>query len=89
MTLQEFILTNCDNYHATFKLDTGEHITGVITTFFHDLPTEYYLVRTRDLIKFRELHEANQYDDMRLLAKKVDFSKLVSAKRIWIKDYAS
>lgn len=82
MTESEFRKSRCENRHCLFIFSDGREISGVVTTFFVDEPSNYYLVKTSDLIEFKKYMDIQDYVNMRKLSTLVDLDNIVNVELI-------
>jgi len=82
MTELEYIDSGCENRHCLFTFANGDEVSGVITTFFLKEPSKYYLVRTPDMLKFKEYMDKNDYEKMKSLCIPTDLKDIIDVERM-------
>jgi len=82
MTHSEYAFSGCMNYHSEFTFNDGTIVSGVIVPFIIKKPLEFQLLRSYDMITYKQLEAQGKIEDKQKLLAPIDLADLVSARRI-------
>ena len=82
MTRQDFFLGGYHNVHCRFSLANGQEASGVVSSYYFDEPERLDLVKSADLIEFKKVMDAQDYDSMKRLSRPIELDTVIKAERL-------